>query len=226
MSSNLQHYVYTIINQSAGLGFLGVEVKPVFGSSEIMLSGSVINASFTIAYLFFASDVSLYFGIVAVIAVLGFFYSKTETTKLAVYLIKVSAASLYLSFLLNLAGLYSGLDFLASYNILLFAGSYSFTMFSQVLKIVMVLIVAALYTLFPYVTGSNMRILELPLLLQITVALCATILSSANLALLLLSLEGFSLILYIMTALGRTYGGITASVKYFAFGTLGSIFLF
>lgn len=29
-----------------------------------------------------------------------------------------------------------------------------------------------------------------------------------------------------MTTLGRVYGGVTAAVKYFAFGTLGSIFLF
>jgi len=52
------------------------------------------------------------------------------------------------------------------------------------------------------------------------------IVSSTNYALLLLALEGFSLILYIMTTLGRVYGGVTAAVKYFAFGTLGSIFLF
>ena len=67
---------------------------------------------------------------------------------------------------------------------------------------------------------------ELPLLMHITVALSCTIISSTNFALLLLSLEGFSLVLYIMTTLGRAYGGIIAAVKYFAFGTLGSIFLF
>jgi len=52
------------------------------------------------------------------------------------------------------------------------------------------------------------------------------LISAANFALLLLALEGFSLILYIMTTLDRSQGGVTAAVKYFTFGTLGSILLF
>ena len=220
MSNNLQHYIYTLLSQSSGFGFLGIRFKSNFDSTGIA------SSNFDLAYLFFASDLVLYFGIIAIIVVLGNLYKTTETIKLATYLLKVSAFSLYISLGLNLIGLYNGFEFLCSNSVFLFDSSYTFTIFSQVFKVLMLLIVAALYALFPYVTSSNMRVLELPLLLQITVALCATIISSSNLALLLLSLEGFSLILYIMTALGRTYGGITASVKYFAFGTLGSIFLF
>ena len=225
MSASLQQYIYTLVNQSSGLGFLGVTVKSNFDAAAVISSNNS-QLALNLAYLFFASDIVLYVGIVAVILVLGGLYSTVETIKLATYLLKVSATSLYISISLNLLGFYAGFDFLTSHNILLFEGSYSITLFSQIFKILMLLIVASLYALFPYVTSSNMRVLELPLLMQITLALCATILSSTNLALLLLSLEGFSLILYIMTALGRTYGGITASVKYFAFGTLGSIFLF
>jgi len=225
MSASLQQYIYTLVNQSSGLGFLGVTVKSNFDAAAVISSNNS-QLALNLAYVFFASDIVLYVGIVAVILVLGGLYSTVETIKLATYLLKVSATSLYISISLNLLGFYAGFDFLTSHNILLFEGSYSITLFSQIFKILMLLIVASLYALFPYVTSSNMRVLELPLLMQITLALCATILSSTNLALLLLSLEGFSLILYIMTALGRTYGGITASVKYFAFGTLGSIFLF
>jgi len=223
MSDNLQHYVYTLVSQSSGLGFLNIKVKSNFDAAT---EAAFSDYGISLSHLFFASDLVLYFGILAVIVVLGAFYKSIETIKLATYLLKVSAFFLYISLALNLAGLYAGFEFLSANSIFLFDSSYSFTMFSQIFKLLMLLIVGGLYTLFPYVTSSNMRILELPLLLQITLALCATIISSSNLALLLLSLEGFSLILYIMTALGRTYGGITASVKYFAFGTLGSIFLF
>lgn len=225
MSINLQQHIYTIISQSGGLGFLAVSVKST-ASNSVELSFSSLQTAVNLSHIFFASDISLYLGIIAVILTLGVFYKTTQTAVLAMYLLKVSAVFVYLSVILNLIGLYSGFEFLASHNILLFNGTYSFTMFSQIFKVLTLLVAAALYALFPHISASNMRLLELPLLLQITLALCITLLSSSNLALMLLSLEGFSLILYIMTALGRTYGGITASVKYFTFGTLGSIFLF
>jgi NADH:ubiquinone oxidoreductase subunit 2 (subunit N) len=67
---------------------------------------------------------------------------------------------------------------------------------------------------------------ELPLLLLITTILAFVIISAQNYALLLLSLEGLSLILYILTTTDRLHGGIMAAAKYFAFGTLGSVLLF
>lgn len=45
-------------------------------------------------------------------------------------------------------------------------------------------------------------------------------------ALFIICLEGFSLSLYILATTGRTYGGVSAAIKYFVFGTLGSIFLY
>jgi NADH-quinone oxidoreductase subunit N len=44
-------------------------------------------------------------------------------------------------------------------------------------------------------------------------------------ALLLICLEGFSLSLYIMATIGRTFGGVTAAIKYFTFGTIGSVLM-
>lgn len=110
----------------------------------------------------------------------------------------------------------------------MFSGLYQLDVSTQFMKIVVLFFTLALYSAFPITAhnSNNFRTLELPLLIQITIALSVVMLSSSNYALLLLALEGFSLTLYVMTALGRTYGGITASVKYFAFGTLGSIFLF
>jgi NADH-quinone oxidoreductase subunit N len=66
------------------------------------------------------------------------------------------------------------------------------------------------------------------ILLSFTVVcLSWTMLGYANndFALLLICLEGFSLSLYIMATMERTFGGIAASTKYFAFGTAGSILM-
>jgi NADH:ubiquinone oxidoreductase subunit 2 (subunit N) len=158
--------------------------------------------------------------------VLGVLYRKIDMLSLSCTLLRVSAAFLYCSLLVNLLGFAMGFEFLTSFNLVIFESSYTFSMFSQILKVLMLLLLGSLYILFPTVLLTKMRVLELPVLLQICAALCSTIISSTNFALLLLALEGFSLSLYIMTALGRNYGGVTASVKYFAFGTLGSIFLF
>jgi len=223
MSLNLQQLLMTLMTEiNSGLGFLNVSIIQD-------TTGSIIPdyaLAKTLAYIFISSDLLLYAGIVAVIAVLGAYYRKTNIDILAGVLLKVSAAFLYLSVVFNLFGLILGFDFLASSTVTLFEGSYTFSMFSQVLKIFMFLILGGIYALFPPVILSKMRVLELPVLLQICSALCSTIISSSNFALLLLALEGFSLTLYVMTALGRSYGGVTASVKYFAFGTLGSVFLF
>jgi NADH-quinone oxidoreductase subunit N len=53
-----------------------------------------------------------------------------------------------------------------------------------------------------------------------------TLISAGDLALLLISLEGFSLTLYIMATINRLQGGIVGAVKYFTFGTGGSILIF
>lgn len=50
-------------------------------------------------------------------------------------------------------------------------------------------------------------------------------LSAGNLGLLFISLEGYSLILYVLASVGRLTGGVVSGVKYFAFGTIGSVFI-
>jgi NADH-quinone oxidoreductase subunit N len=49
--------------------------------------------------------------------------------------------------------------------------------------------------------------------------------SADNLIVLLITLEGVSLASYILPTLGQTRGGVIAAVKYFVFGTVGSIYL-
>jgi NADH-quinone oxidoreductase subunit N len=220
MSLNLQQHVLSILQHQSGLGFMGVQVRSVFGDA---VQTSVINSAL---YLFLLADASLYVGVVAVIGVLGTYYARFTARQLSIVLLRVSGGFIYCAVVLNLLGLGVGSDFISTCSISLFEGSYTYTLWSQISKLIMLLTLGALYTLFPAVLQSKMRLIELPLLLQVSAALCATIISSTNFALLLLALEGFSLTLYIMTALGRTYGGVTAAVKYFAFGTLGSVFLF
>ena len=62
--------------------------------------------------------------------------------------------------------------------------------------------------------------------MQLAVFLSVVSVSCVNFVLLLLFLESLSLLSYILAMLQQDYGGITAAVKYFAFGTLGSILLF
>jgi len=67
---------------------------------------------------------------------------------------------------------------------------------------------------------------SLILSLHTLVLLGVTMVSANNGFLLLITLENFSLLLYILTLTRKTYGGIAAGVKYFVFGTLGSIIIF
>lgn len=224
MSLNLQQHLMTLTSEVAnGVGFLNLAIKSNF--TDVVTSVDYTLAT-TLAYVFLSADMLLYVGIIAVIVVLGLSYRRVDMVSLSSILLRVSAVFMYSSLIMNLIGFAFGFEFLSAHNLLLFESSYTFSMFSQVLKVVMLLILGGLYVLFPTVLSTKMRVLELPVLLQISAALCSTIISSTNFALLLLALEGFSLTLYVMTALGRNYGGVTASVKYFAFGTLGSIFLF
>jgi NADH:ubiquinone oxidoreductase subunit 2 (subunit N) len=64
------------------------------------------------------------------------------------------------------------------------------------------------------------------LLLHTLVSVSIVMVSISNGFLLFITLETFSLLLYVLTLSRKTYGGIAAGVKYFVFGTLGSIIIF
>ena len=221
MSLNLQQYLFALLSNTSSMpGLLNLRTVPAV--ADAAFTDALV---YTVAQVFIVSDMLLYLGCVFVILVLGSGYRR-NTGQLVVSLVRTSNVFIYLALIINLLGLFFGGELVASHNILIFEGSYTFSLFSQLSKVVLLTTLVSFYVLFPTVIQSRMRILELPLLLQISASLCVTIISSTNFALLLLALEGFSLTLYILTALGRSYGGVTAAVKYFAFGTLGSIFLF
>jgi NADH:ubiquinone oxidoreductase subunit 2 (subunit N) len=102
---------------------------------------------------------------------------------------------------------------------------YQINLFTQSIKFIMLIINIVIINFLPFLLKqSNMP--EFPLLFQMLNSLSFIVISTSNLALLLLALEAFSLILYILTTFEHSHGGVTAAVKYFSFGTLGSILLF
>jgi NADH-quinone oxidoreductase subunit N len=225
MSIKLQEYIAVLLQSLSSDLFLNLIVHSNFAEVGIANSQDV-SFGLSLAMCFLLSDGALVAGVVIMVIVLGLKYKTTNAVVLTKLLLNISTVFIYISFLINLFGLLAGFTYLSKYNLSLFENTYTFSLFSQLAKFLLLLIVSCLYVLFTSVYFSKVQSIELPLLIQIALVFCSIIVSSTNYALLLLSLEGFSLILYIMTTLGRVYGGVTAAVKYFAFGTLGSIFLF
>lgn len=109
----------------------------------------------------------------------------------------------------------------------LFDNTYQLNFWTQVVKLFVVLISLFLLSLNNFAPNSNNLFkVELPILIVIVILLNFVLISTTSFIVLLLALEGFSLSLYIMAAMSQTHGGVTAAVKYFSYGTLGSIFLF
>ncbi len=67
---------------------------------------------------------------------------------------------------------------------------------------------------------------EVLILIFLVVCFGCSLLEINNFALFIVCLEGFSLTLYILATTSRIYGSIAASIKYFIFGTLGSILFY
>lgn len=122
-------------------------------------------------------------------------------------------------------------DVLPLSGILLFNETYQINFFTQSMKLIATALWLALFRYADSI-GSNTFVLkhlgiaEFPILSLLVLNFSFTLISSNNLALLFISLEGLSLVLYVLATIGRLNGGITAAVKYFAFGTAGSILIF
>jgi NADH:ubiquinone oxidoreductase subunit 2 (subunit N) len=114
-------------------------------------------------------------------------------------------------------------------SLAIFSGTYSFNIYTQFAKLIVILGTLALLPFLEYTSlggRSLANVADLSILFFMNACFACLVISSTHFVLTLLALEGFSLILYIMTTADRTQGGVSASVKYFTFGTLGSILLF
>jgi NADH:ubiquinone oxidoreductase subunit 2 (subunit N) len=225
MSLNLQKQLATLLDLRPNANFLDLRVMSNFNEIIEMTNTAFATFAIRLTQIFLLSDFILYVGIVVTVLILGSQLRLLNNSLLTKLLINTSGFFIYIGLLLNICGLLLGFNFMAAHNLVMFDSSYTISFYSQLAKLAISLISLILYNLFSSAHATKMRAVELPLLIHVSVALSSTIISSTNFVLLLLALEGFSLTLYIMTTLGRQYGGVMASVKYFAFGTLGSIFL-
>lgn len=170
----------------------------------------------------------LLLSLLVIIATLGLLYKTSSAGLLLMRLKSISYYSLLISLsLLCLTFVLIVRDTGLGGSFAFFQNTYVITAYTQTLKIVVILSLLVIYRYLPIFLSSKhvSNAGELPLLLHISLLLAFIIVSSAHFVVLLLALEGFSLVLYILTTIDRSHGGITAAVKYFTFGTLGSLLL-
>jgi proton-translocating NADH-quinone oxidoreductase chain N len=102
-----------------------------------------------------------------------------------------------------------------------------FTQTSKITILVLYIIIFSLVGVYSQVkdrlTGKNLY--EYTVVYWLILMFALILMSADNLIVLLIALEGVSLASYILPTLGQTRGGVIAAVKYFVFGTIGSVYL-
>lgn len=184
------------------IGFLGLELI-IFGSSIIVL--------FLFSVLYPIKSSHLLFNIIS--------DHSRRFVGVALFIFAVQLLY-YLQTNFLITGLVNGLDFCH--------GFYHIDFFSQISKLFLLLIWLGLHRFIDslVITSDSRNVAEFSILFHIVLGFALTLLSISNFALLLISLEGFSLTLYVIAALSRLHGSIASAIKYFTFGTLGSVLIF
>jgi NADH-quinone oxidoreductase subunit N len=104
----------------------------------------------------------------------------------------------------------------------IFEGAYQFSLWSQCVKL-FVLLLAIFFIV--YFDLGDLVPNEFVKFLVIFILLAFILSSNRSFFLLLIALEGISLLAYITASAEKSYGGIAAAVKYFSIGALGSVLL-
>lgn len=109
-------------------------------------------------------------------------------------------------------------------EIYLFNNSYIINIYTQMCKLLSILILYCILQLGKgmFITNSYT---ESIILYNICSWFGLLMISITHVGILILALEGFSLSLYMLSASNKLQGGIMASVKYFTFGTFGSMIM-
>jgi NADH-quinone oxidoreductase subunit N len=132
----------------------------------------------------------------------------------------------FMSFLLLCIQLFYTYSSNSSLSFSYLNNSYYIDYFTQVSKFCIFLIWFGLYKfLDSLILLKDQNIVEFPILGYLVLCFSLALISTSNFALLVICLEGFSLSLYVMATIGRLHGGTVAAVKYFTFGTAGSILI-
>jgi len=109
-------------------------------------------------------------------------------------------------------------------EIYLFNNSYIINIYTQICKLLSILILYCILRMGKGMFITN-NYTESIILYNICSLFGLLMISITHVGILILALEGFSLSLYILSASNKLQGGIMASVKYFTFGTLGSMIM-
>jgi len=109
-------------------------------------------------------------------------------------------------------------------EIYLFNNSYIINIYTQICKLLSILILYCILRMGKGMFITN-NYTESIILYNICSLFGLLMISITHVGISILALEGFSLSLYILSASNKLQGGIMASVKYFTFGTLGSMIM-
>jgi NADH-quinone oxidoreductase subunit M len=131
--------------------------------------------------------------------------------------------SLVLIYVLYLLLVYFGICDLSKFSYLIngFTQSSKFALLS--LYLLVFTLIGVYSKVKERITGKNLY--EYTVIYWLILLFAIMLISIDNLVVFLIALEGVSLASYILPTLGQTRGGVVAAVKYFVFGTLGSIYL-
>jgi NADH-quinone oxidoreductase subunit N len=190
---------------------------------------SNIRIEYLINYMFdnekktYGLELTGYFMLIIIIIIFSFFYSKNNNNFLINKIHKYLEIVWYVSliyFILSLTiNIVNSSSWLANYFNL-----YNINIFFTSIILFMIIVMFSSLTNNIYV--KEVISLETLILMQLVCCFGWSLLNINNFALFIVCLEGFSLTLYILATTDRSFGGVTASIKYFIFGTLGSILLY
>lgn len=226
----LMHY---LMDESFELNTLSIEDMLGWGSVNI---STLLNEVLS-AFVYVGDDMPNFFAAIVVTFIFAKLYAKHSTTMLLQRISVVVQRMLiinvvYFIFYLGIRMFLSILPWYYQTKHWLNPGVRSFflddnqVMYNFIIGFVFLAVFAVLHLFINSLVVSNHVSPEVPVLTYLVACFGWTLLEINDFALFIVCLEGFSLTLYILATVGRTYGGVSASIKYFVFGTLGSILLY
>lgn len=203
---------------------------------DVSNTSTLLNNAFT-TFALVGDDLLNFIAAMLVVLVFGKMYSKNSSEQLLqkitwgvkkLLLVNVIYFSAYLGMctLLPSSVVYYQIEPWFNPSIHNFFVSGGQVKYNFVIGFVFLIVLAVLYLFIDSLVTSNHISPEVPVLTYLVACFGWALLELNDFALFLVCLEGFSLTLYILATVGRTYGGVSASIKYFVFGTLGSILLY
>lgn len=222
MINNIKFYIaLNNITLSSFNEYSYKNLKEFLLSSIDTINNLIINTSINIYFIEFIN----YFFLIILTVIFSLLYNKNELNNSVIKIIKFLEIGFYCFII------YFMYYVVFINNKLSFWFVNFFDLYNNINVYIIILFVIFLITifsnLFPIIKTINHKISpETLILIQLVCCFGWTLLEINNYALFIICLEGFSLTLYILATVSRLYGNITASIKYFIFGTLGSILLY